>query len=775
MSIGKVGSTGALQPTSSPTRSAWIISPAADLVFLIATPLLIVPVTLFVVRQHFTIEQISLVVVAFASIGHQLPGFLRAYGDAALFARYRWRMLLGPPIALAAAWLVAQTQLHGLVLLLLLWSTWHVLMQTYGMLRIYDLKRGWATQRRARIDFWACMALFAWGFVSSEPRLFMVAETAWRIGLPMLTAQGAEILRWFVAGGAVVMLACYVLSLTWDYRVGQLVWIKPLLLLSTGWLYWLCGTSAIPVLLGIAMFEVFHAIQYDALVWAYDRKLGTKLGQRMGPLRRFFERRGSFVIIYMAAIAAFGALRFLPGVIVEPQTQTLLLAAITASTLMHFYFDGFIWKVSANQRQQLATSVTQRSMWEIPHALKCAGLMLIVGGLLLLESRASPQPADEANWLANAASWAPNLADVQLRLCRAQVARGEIAEAIETARRVTALQPDSADAHADLGVILLRAHQYPEAVTELSEATRLDPARWQNQFDLGLVQTQLANWDEAEKAFATADRIQPQNTQIQREWADLELARGDAAAAAERLQKLIAARSLHAEKSAGSGRAAVDDSELSRQWIRALSMAGQHELAIDTARQETKKNRESPLAWLELGRALNAARRFDQAVEPLNEAIRLQSKDAETRYQLGLAEMQTGNVAVARWQFRTALETDPRHAQAWFQQANIAYFTGDLTKAAHDYQQAIAIKPRWADAHSHLGAVLFAQQNLPAAAAEYRLALELSPNNAGAHYNLGLLLLLQDDLAGARIEIDRAAKLGQPCSAEVAEKLGMDH
>jgi Flp pilus assembly protein TadD len=237
---------------------------------------------------------------------------------------------------------------------------------------------------------------------------------------------------------------------------------------------------------------------------------------------------------------------------------------------------------------------------------------------------------------------------------------------------------------------------------------------------------------------------------------------------------LISAKSTRAETLDNSGRDRGDDEELKRQWITALSAAGQHELAVETARKGIVDDHESSAALLALGRALNAARRFGEAIQPLTETLRLKSQDADAHYQLGLAEMQTGNVAAARRQYQLAIAADPQHAQAWFQQANIAYFTGDLKQAAHDYQQALLYKPRWADAHNHLGAVHFAQQNLPAAAAHYRRALELSPNNAAAHYNLGLVLMLQDDLAGARIEIERAAQLGQPCSAEVAEKLGLD-
>lgn len=775
MSRGEVGlNASSLLPSTPAPRSAWIISPAADLLLLIATPLLIVPVILDGAWPRFRVEQISLFVLAFASIGHQLPGFLRAYSDPALFSRYRWRLLLGPPLALLAAWLIAQTQLHALVLLLLLWSTWHVLMQTYGMLRIYESKRGpgfprsaVVQPRRGRLDFWACVAVFAWGFVGSEARLLILAETAWQIGLPMLTAEGASLLRWTTAISALGVGGCYLWSLAQDYRAGQLAWAKPILLLSTGGLYWLCGMPSIPILLGIAMFEIFHAIQYDALIWSYDRQLGLKVGRWLGPLRRFCERRGSFALLYLGAIGAFGGLRLLAEVIDEPRLQTLLLAAITASTMMHFYFDGFIWQISAAQRQASNESNAESKGWQVPHALKCAGLGIAVGGLLLLESRSVPRAAEEANWLAEAAVWAPHLGDVQQRLCRAQVAAGDFTAALDSAKRATELLPASAEAHADFGAVLLRVGRYDAAAAALSKAHQLDPGSWQFLFDLGLAQTALADWPAAEQAFLAADQAAPGNEQIQRGWAELELARGDALAAAERLGKLIEAQQ------ANPTLASKIDPLLARQWIVALSAAGQHTQAIDAARSGTRTASESPAAWLALGQALNAAKRFNEAVAPLHTALQGKEPNAEARYQLGLAELQLGQLSDSSRQFQLALEADPRHAGAWFQQANIAYAGGDLLNAAHDYRESIRLKPRWAEGHSNLGAVLFAQGNWPAAADEYRRALELLPNHAGAHYNLGLLLLMQNDLAGARREILRAAELGQPCSPEVAEKLGL--
>ena len=148
-----------------------------------ATPLAIVPLVA-IVGQQVSAEVIFLYVAAFASIGHHLPGFLRAYGDRELFQRFRWRFLLAPPVALGVALLFSWSHLHGLELLLLAWATWHVLMQTYGFMRIYDAKAGAVDATSAWLDFWLCVAIFAAGIVFSPARVFGIVETlrssAWR-------------------------------------------------------------------------------------------------------------------------------------------------------------------------------------------------------------------------------------------------------------------------------------------------------------------------------------------------------------------------------------------------------------------------------------------------------------------------------------------------------------------------------------------------------------------------------------------------------------------
>ena len=128
-------------PKTRTNTGAWIVSPIYDLLFFIGTPLLCVAIALPIGRAWSSLD-FYIAVMAFSSLGHHLPGFLRAYGDADLFARHRARFLLAPPLVLAAFLWFGLAHMSGLLFLLMIWSIWHVMMQHYGFQRIYEAKVG---------------------------------------------------------------------------------------------------------------------------------------------------------------------------------------------------------------------------------------------------------------------------------------------------------------------------------------------------------------------------------------------------------------------------------------------------------------------------------------------------------------------------------------------------------------------------------------------------------------------------------------------------------
>src|SRR6476660_4721035 len=88
-------------PTAAGRKSSlWILDSWRDLVLYVCTPLLLVP--MFVAAQGvWAAEDIYLFVAAFGAMGHHLPGMIRAYGDRALFKRFRWRFVVAPLALLA--------------------------------------------------------------------------------------------------------------------------------------------------------------------------------------------------------------------------------------------------------------------------------------------------------------------------------------------------------------------------------------------------------------------------------------------------------------------------------------------------------------------------------------------------------------------------------------------------------------------------------------------------------------------------------------------------
>src|SRR5262245_49726542 len=92
----------AQQPRMAGAKSLWILNPWWDQLLVIATPLLIVPVVLFLASPGVGVqtETIAIVVTAFFALGHHLPGMIRAYGDRELFQRFRLRFIIAP-LALA--------------------------------------------------------------------------------------------------------------------------------------------------------------------------------------------------------------------------------------------------------------------------------------------------------------------------------------------------------------------------------------------------------------------------------------------------------------------------------------------------------------------------------------------------------------------------------------------------------------------------------------------------------------------------------------------------
>ena len=774
----------ATSASSPPLRQPWIVSAWWDLVYVVVTPVAIVPVVLILARHWLTAEQVSLAVISFASLGHHLPGFMRAYGDRELFLRFRWRFLFAPllvfalallftpPTAVAAALHLPWKHLHGLELILLFWGTWHGLMQIYGFMRIYDVRLGVNDRRSARLDHALCLIVFVAGVVFSDARMFSIANGMWQTGLPLFGPEWLYWTRVLVGVTGIAILAAYAANLYSRWSKGQPVSLLKLLLVgTTGWFYWYTGRLSTNVLIGLAMFEIYHAVQYYAIVWIYNRRLLQRAGDRFGLLGFIFRDRWSMVCVYLAAIGAYGSIRFfsddasgylfLAG---SEDTHQWLMALFVTSSLLHFYFDGFIWKVSERKTQEnLVDEVAQSSplVHFVPgllHAGKWALLLLITGGLLYSEW------LDRDHWnkinserVQALATLTPNLPECQLLLCQDALARHDAPSAIEHAERALVLRPRSHSTRAELALALMQAGRPDEAGRQLEQAIAIAPDQWRYHSELGRSLVPRGEAQQAEQEFRRAVDLRPDLEQPRQQLAEFYLQQRRTDDAKRELDAIL-------KQFPKSRTAKINE-------VFLLSQLGQHSDAIRLGTSIAAGYPKDWRAQFALGAALNSSGASEMALEPLLNAAALNRNSAEVLYQIGVAIFQTGHPESATAPLQQAARLDPYHFRALLQLGNSHYVLSRWDEALAMYRRCQALQPSDADLCANLGGLLVQMGKSEEGREVYLAGLEASPDSAALNYNLGVLLLQKGEMDQARPLILRAEELGSRMSPEVRAAL----
>jgi Flp pilus assembly protein TadD len=157
----------------------------------------------------------------------------------------------------------------------------------------------------------------------------------------------------------------------------------------------------------------------------------------------------------------------------------------------------------------------------------------------------------------------------------------------------------------------------------------------------------------------------------------------------------------------------------------------------------------SPSAASNLGSALRAQGRLDEAAESSGRALRLRPGFPEAHLNLALIRAQQGRPAEAEQHFRRALELKPRSVPAHLGLASTLEGQGRVDEAFGHFRTAIELEPRLAGPHNDLGVALARGGRLADALVEFREAVRLDPSSAQAQNNLGLALVQTGNAAEA--------------------------
>jgi Flp pilus assembly protein TadD len=462
--------------------SPWILNRWRDLLLFVGTPVLLIPV--FTAAQaRWSAQDIFLFVGAFGAMGHHLPGMIRAYGDRALFQRFRARFIIAPVALLAVCIWSSFYDVQAVQLVALAWGIWHGMMQTYGFCRIYDGKSGGRATARARADLALCFTWFVGAVLLSPLRFRSALELYYDSGGPVVPAWVIHGLR----SGLAVALALVTLVFAWrqwtDYRHrrgGSA--IKLVLLASSIGFWWYCNNGVQNILVGIALFEVFHDVQYLAIVWIYNRTRVERDESIRGFMRFIFRRSGSLLGVYVGLVLAYGSIALLTAGASADWIRHGLIGLVTASALLHFYYDGFIWKVRETQTGSVlgitssAAGAMARGRLLPPwfgHGLRWAALIIPFSALCAAQLVGRIVPPLEKS--AKVLEVLPGDADAQLNFGIAMHEAGRVEEALPHYKEAVARKPDHAEAHRRLGLAYKDLRDLPSAAVHYQKSLELDP------------------------------------------------------------------------------------------------------------------------------------------------------------------------------------------------------------------------------------------------------------------------------------------------------------
>src|SRR6266566_1801607 len=470
-------------PASAAGRkpNLWILDSWRDLILYVCTPLLLVPI--FIGAQGlWAAEDIYLFVAAFGAMGHHLPGMIRAYGDRALFQRFRYRFIFAPIFLVVVCAAFSLWDLKGIVLVAFVWGVWHGMMQTYGFCRIYDAKVGSFAEFTRRLDFALCGIWFATAVLLSPQRMTDTLESYYAAGGPLIPPALLRSAQQGLLTLALAVSGVFLLNFIWMWMQGKRPSpVKLVLLVTSISFWWYCNNIVASVLVGIALFEVFHDVQYLSLVWIYNRKRVETDSSIGGFMHFVFRRRGSLIGLYVGLIFAYGALGYFKSSIDIDVVKRILTGVVTASALLHFYYDGFIWKVREKSTRQslgigggtadVSTSAFLPS-WAVHGAKWVAVFVIPLGALWFWQVRA---PRSELQRLAWIVADLPVGARQHSNYAKALQEAGRLDEAAEEFSTALRFSPNSAKAHASLAAVLTGKGELEEAETHFQEALRIEP------------------------------------------------------------------------------------------------------------------------------------------------------------------------------------------------------------------------------------------------------------------------------------------------------------
>jgi tetratricopeptide (TPR) repeat protein len=318
-------------------------------------------------------------------------------------------------------------------------------------------------------------------------------------------------------------------------------------------------------------------------------------------------------------------------------------------------------------------------------------------------------------------------------------------------RAAVQLTPESAELHADLGVVLGDKGDWDGEIAEEHEALRLDPNNELAHLNLGVALGRKRDVDGSITEAREAVRLSPNDD---RAHANLGAALGDKGnwdgeIAEEREALRLNPNNELAHVNLGFAHGAMGD------WDGEIS----------EERVALRLNPNNPNAHNFLGVALGNKGDWDGEIAEHREALRLDPNNELAHVTLGGALGAKGDWDGEIAEEREALRINPNNEFAHVNLGGALGGKGDWDGEITEAREALRLNPKNYMAHFDLGVALAGKHDWDGLITEAREGLRLDPNNGWGHFGLGRGLEGKGDLPGALVEY-RAAYTLDPKNAQ---------
>jgi tetratricopeptide (TPR) repeat protein len=603
----------------------WIYGPWIDLI--VGCGAWSAPLLFFSYSARFSASQIwplaFYLLALFFNYPHFMATIYRAYHTRSEFAKYRIftvhiTLLLLVAGILVHAWYAL---LPWLFTIYICWSPWHYSGQNFGLLMMFARRSGVSPTRTERQLVWFAFA--------ASYLLLMLSFHTGTSNDPLILSLGLQAKSTIPIRAALAVFFCGAIVWAFGSMAKRTAWraLLPSAILSITQFLWFLLPGIVELMRGggvpqtrysSGILAVLHSAQYLWITSYYQQRES----RTAGAVTWSFPR-------YLLTLIAGGIALFIPGPWIVSRALHVDFAAsfLTFMALVnihHFILDGALWKLrdsriatlllnpqssQKHQAQNGSDGFLGKLAWLAGNSFG-ARLLRIGTAVALLIWGAFDQlhffygtKADDPAALQRAAEWNPDDSAVQLKLARAEMARGKTADALEPLKRAVEVNPANANLLEEYARGLIAARRLPEAYTEYQQLLARNPKLAQGWINLGLLASQLGRDAEVADDWQKAVDADPENSKAQLYLAEALDQQGELQAAArhyrEYLRIVAAQREDHRDEQAPALSALIKVADADTAARRSADALMEYRSAIADARKSGQPNLES-LAFVHL-------------------------------------------------------------------------------------------------------------------------------------------------------------------------------